>query len=98
MNWSIFPSESHVMSPSTPRRVGASNRRWIGMIGKSWFTAQLSGIDWKIEKLQKYVSDSIDSSPWSSSGTYSSSRMILSILPHTAQKSCSANERNSMVR
>jgi len=23
------------------------------MIGKSWFTAQLSGIDWKIEKLQK---------------------------------------------
>ncbi len=53
MNWSILPSESQVMSPSTARRVGASLRRWIGMIGKSCLIAQLSGIDWKIEKLQK---------------------------------------------
>ena len=33
--------------------VGSSSRRWIGMIGKSWSIAQLSGSDWKIEKLQK---------------------------------------------
>ena len=53
MNWSILPSESQVMSPRTARRVGASFSRWIGMIGKSCLIAQLSGIDWKIEKLQK---------------------------------------------
>jgi hypothetical protein len=29
------------------------------MIGKSCLIAQLSGIDWKVEKLQKYVSDSV---------------------------------------
>ncbi len=39
------------------------------MIGNSCLIAQLSGIDWKIEKLQKYVSDSSASSPCSSSGT-----------------------------
>ena len=27
-------------------------RRWIGIVGKSCFTAQWSGIDWKSEKLQ----------------------------------------------
>ena len=53
MNWSILPSESQVMSPSTAWRVGASFSRWIGMIGKSCLMAQLSGIDWNSEKLQK---------------------------------------------
>ena len=33
--------------------------------------AQLSGIDWNSEKLQKYVSESIASRPSSSSGTNS---------------------------
>ena len=53
MNWSILPSESQVMSPSTAWRVGFSFSRWIGMTGKSCLMAQLSGIDWNSEKLQK---------------------------------------------
>ena len=53
---SILPSESQVMSCSVPRRVGSSSSRCIGMIGKSWSIAQLSGSDWKSEKLQKYRS------------------------------------------
>ena len=53
MNWSILPSESQVMSPSTACRVGRSSSRWIGMIGNSCLIAQLSGIDWNSEKLQK---------------------------------------------
>ena len=50
---SITPSESQVTSWIVPRRDGASPSRWIGMIGKSWSIAQLSGSDWKSEKLQK---------------------------------------------
>ena len=57
-NRSILPSESHVMSCSVPCRLGSSSSRWIGMIGKSWSIAQLSGSDWKSEKLQKYRSTS----------------------------------------
>ena len=49
----MTPSESQVTSCSVPRRVGSSSRRWIGMIGKSWSIAQLSGSDWNTEKLQK---------------------------------------------
>ena len=41
------------------------------MIGKSCLMAQLSGMDWKSEKLQKYVSDSDSSRLWRSSGTSS---------------------------
>ena len=41
------------------------------MIGKSCLIAQLSGIDWKSEKLQKYVSAIVSSRPWRSSGTSS---------------------------
>ena len=41
------------MSPSTAWRVGCSSSRWIGMIGKSCLMAQLSGMLWKSEKLQK---------------------------------------------
>ena len=52
-NRSITPSESQVMSCSVPRRIGSSCSRWIGMIGKSWSMAQLSGSDWNTEKLQK---------------------------------------------
>ena len=53
MNWSILPSESQVMSPSTACAVGCSFSRWIGMTGNSCLIAQLSGIDWNSEKLQK---------------------------------------------
>ena len=53
MNWSILPSLSQVMSPSTACRVGRSSSRWIGITGKSCLMAQLSGIDWNSEKLQK---------------------------------------------
>ena len=53
MNWSTLPSESQVMSPSTAWRVGFSFSRWIGMIGKSCLIAQLSGMLWNSEKLQK---------------------------------------------
>ena len=35
-----------------PRRSGCWLSRWIGIVGKSCFTAQWSGIDWKSEKLQ----------------------------------------------
>jgi len=52
-NRSTLPSESQVMSASTTRRVGSSFRREIGVIGKIWSMAQLSGIDWKIDRLQK---------------------------------------------
>ena len=44
-------------------RVGGSFSRWIGMIGNSCLTAQLSGIDWNTEKLQKYVSESVSPGP-----------------------------------
>jgi hypothetical protein len=53
MKRSILPSESHVTSWMVPRRVGSSSSRWIGMIGKSWSMAQLSGSDWKSEKFAK---------------------------------------------
>ncbi len=53
MNWSILPSESQVMSPSTACCVGRSSSRWIGITGNSCLIAQLSGIDWNSEKLQK---------------------------------------------
>ena len=39
------------------------------MIGNSCLIAQLSGIDWKSEKLQKYVSDNDSSRFCRSSGT-----------------------------
>ena len=45
------------MSPSTAYRVGRSFSRWIGINGNNCLIAQLSGIDWNSEKLQKYVSD-----------------------------------------
>ena len=32
--------------------LGCRFRRWIGIVGKSCFTAQWSGIDWNSEKLQ----------------------------------------------
>ena len=51
MNWSILPSLSQVRSAKTPRRVGFSSSRWIGMIGNSCFIAQWSGADWNTEKL-----------------------------------------------
>ena len=60
------------MSPSTACRVGRSFSRWIGITGNSCLIAQLSGIDWNSEKLQKYVSREQRSSPSSSSGTKSS--------------------------
>ena len=41
------------MSPSTAWLVGFSFSRWIGITGNSCLIAQLSGIDWKSEKLQK---------------------------------------------
>ena len=41
------------MSPSTACFAGFSLSRWIGMTGKSCLIAQLSGIDWNSEKLQK---------------------------------------------
>ncbi len=50
------------MSPSTACCVGRSSSRWIGITGNSCLIAQLSGIDWNSEKLQKYVSDSSASS------------------------------------
>ena len=53
MNWSTLPSESQVMSPSTAWRVGCSSSRWIGMIGNNCLIAQLSGMVWNSEKLQK---------------------------------------------
>ena len=57
------------MSCSVALRVGRSASRCMGMMGKSWSMAQLSGSDWKMEKLQKYLSASSLSSPRSSSGT-----------------------------
>ena len=59
------------MSPSTACRVGASFSRWIGITGNSCLIAHESGIDWKSEKLQKYVSASVSSRPCRSSGTSS---------------------------
>ena len=41
------------MSPSTACRVGRSSSRWIGITGNNCLIAQLSGIDWNSEKLQK---------------------------------------------
>ena len=66
-----MPSESHVMSPSTACCVGRSFSRWIGITGNSCLMAQLSGIDWNSEKLQKYVSESDSSRFCRSSGTSS---------------------------
>ena len=80
MNWSILPSESQVMSPSTALRVGRCLSRWIGITGNNCLIAQLSGIDWNSEKLQKYVSERNESSPSNSSGMNSkcfASRLIL---------------------
>ena len=50
---SILPSESQVRSASTALRAGRSSSRCSGMIGNNWSIAQLSGSDWKTEKLQK---------------------------------------------
>ena len=50
MNLSILPSLSQVRSAKTPRRVGSSSRRWIGITGKSCFTAQWSGALWNTER------------------------------------------------
>ena len=52
-------------------RSGRSFSRWIGSTGKSCLMAQLSGIDWKSEKLQKYVDESASSRLCRSSGTSS---------------------------
>src|SRR3954468_8518102 len=82
------------MSASTARRVGSSPRRWIGMIGNSWSMAQMSGSDWNMEKLQKYVSDSARSSPSSSSGTSRISRTIFSSFWQIAQNTSSATTRS----
>ena len=41
------------MSPMTAWFTGFSPRRWIGITGNSCLIAQLSGIDWNSEKLQK---------------------------------------------
>src|SRR6185503_20377470 len=68
-NFSTSPSESQVMSTSVARRVGDSFKRWMGMTGKSWSSAQWSGSDWKTEKLQRYLSTSFDSSSTNSSAT-----------------------------
>ena len=74
----MVPSESQVMSCSVPFRIGGSVSRWIGMIGKSWSMAQLSGSDWKSEKLQKYRSTSVPSmSPWRSAKVVLSSPIAL---------------------
>jgi hypothetical protein len=59
------------MSPSTACRVGGSFSRCTGITGKSCLIAHESGIDWNSEKLQKYVSASVSSSPCRSSGTSS---------------------------
>ena len=58
MNFSIFPSESQVMSASVAISPGFSRSRWIGRIGKSWSIAHESGTDWKTEKLTTYLSAS----------------------------------------
>ena len=50
MNWSILPSLSQVRSAMMPRRVGFSLRRWIGITGKSCFTAQWSGALWNTDR------------------------------------------------
>src|ERR1051325_4420439 len=49
------------MSWRVPRRIGSSSSRWTGMMGKIWSMAQLSGSDWKTEKLQKYRSTRVAS-------------------------------------
>jgi hypothetical protein len=41
------------MSPMTACWVGRSASRWIGITGNNCLIAQLSGMDWKSEKLQK---------------------------------------------
>jgi len=43
----------YVLAHARRQLVGGSFKRWMGMMGKSCLIAQLSGIDWKIEKLQK---------------------------------------------
>ena len=68
------------------------------MIGNSWSIAQMSGSDWNIEKLQKYVSDSARSSPSSSSGTSRMSRTSLSSFWQIAQKMSSAMTRSDSDR
>ena len=60
--------------------------------------AQMSGRDWNIEKLQKYVSDSARSRPSSSSGTSRISRVSFSKRWEMAQKMSSATTRSDSVR
>jgi len=48
------------------------SRRWIGITGKSCLMAQLSGIDWNSEKLQKYVPPASRRGSGDLSGTSSS--------------------------
>ena len=98
MNASTLPSESQVISPSTAGRVGCSSRRWIGMMGKSCLMAQLSGMLWKSEKLQKYVSESMASMPSSSSGKVIESPASRWILREMAQYRFSAMQRCSSDR
>jgi len=60
--------------------------------------AQLSGIDWKMLKLQKYVSLRVSSSDSNSSGTYSSLRTICRIFEQMPKNSRSARLRCSRLQ
>ena len=91
--FAILPSLSQVMSCKVALRVGRSFRRWIGMIGKSWSIAQLSGRLWNREKLQKYLSARILSNPLSSSGTCFMCLARLLISWHTLQYIASISAR-----
>ena len=68
------------------------------MTGNSCLMAQLSGIDWNSEKLQKYVSDSMASRPSSSSGTYSICSSIFWMRWQMAKNRFSARQRCSSGR
>ena len=57
------------MSCRVALRVGRSSSRCMGKMGNNWSIAQLSGNDWKSEKLQKYLSARSLSIFLSSSGT-----------------------------
>ena len=81
----IFPSLSHVMSCSVALRVGRSLRRCSGTMGNIWSIAQASGSDWNSEKLQKYLSASSLSRPFSSSGVCFNDLASEFISRHTLQ-------------
>ena len=86
------------MSATVALRVGRSSRRWIGMIGNSWLIAQMSGSDWKIDRLQKYVSVVFDSRSSSSSGIVGMSLALSRTLAQVAQNIRSASARCSRLR